>query len=169
MGSSGIPGPTFPQLFPSLLGRRVSLIPQRGRAGAGSLVPPSHMCCRIHAAGLSPPPVQSPGAQPVPWHQPQHLLQSPTPPFPHKLLSLPSGPSFQLVIGLRGQNCEMCLNHRSLPPTDAHLYAVLSPLPAPLHAGSLLKAQRQTLPLHTPSPELPLLHSFFLPPSQPSS
>lgn len=68
--------------------------------------------------------------------------------LPHKLLSLPSGPSFQLVIGLRGQDCEMCLNHRLPPPTDAHLYAVLPPFacwllikdteadPAPPHSQS---------------------------------
>lgn len=124
--ASGIPGPTFPQLFPSLQGRGVSPIPQQSRAGACATKP--HVLQNPHSASLP-----STGAV---LRGPACILASTSasPPIPHsspphKLLSPPSGPSFQLVIGLRGQNCEMCLNHRSPPPTDAHLYAVLHPSP----------------------------------------
>lgn len=93
------------QLFPSLSGLSVTLTHQHGRAFSGPLPATGHICCRKQAVGLplSQCNPQGPGKNPDTLASasasPSVLHSSP----PHRLLSLLTGPSSQLVISPAGR------------------------------------------------------------------
>lgn len=126
------------------------------------------MCGRIRAVGLSPPPGQSPGGQresytlastsaspSVPCSSPpQGLLSVP---------SVPSVPSFQLVIGLGGQNCKKCLKQITRPPHRCSFACCFTPFACWL----LIKGtEADPAPPHSqPRSRLPSVAFSSLPPS----
>lgn len=126
---------------------------------------------------LPPLPMQSPGGQRESYTlastsaSPSVSRSSP----PQGLLSLPSVPSFQLVIGLGGQNCEKCLKQITRPPHRCSFVCCFTPFacwllikgteadPAPPHSqprSRLLSVAFSSLP---PSPAAE--HQFLCPPS----